>query len=170
MEKSLQGLINRTAGAQFEQLIDIACDYYWARGCACIEKTPEPMAPIRPYPGGNGQFIAYYTKQAQPDYKGVLCDGTCIIFDAKHTKHDKIQQKAVSEKQTELLNKYEKMGAKCYIVVSLQYQHYYRVPWHIWRDMKDIYGRKHMKLEDLEKYRVPYKNGIVKFLEGVELR
>ncbi len=39
----------------------------------------------------------------------------------------------------------------------------------VWRDMKQIYGRKHMKLEDLEPYRVQYIAGILKLLEGVEI-
>jgi recombination protein U len=35
--------------------------------------------------------------------------------------------------------------------------------------MKQIYGRKHMKLADLEPYRVQYIAGVLKMLEGIEL-
>lgn len=85
--------INRAVGALFETWIQAACDYYWAQGYACIEKTPEPLRPLQPYGDrSRGQFIACFVKQAQPDFKGTLCDGTCILFDAKHTEKDRIQQ------------------------------------------------------------------------------
>lgn len=54
-------------------------------------------------------------------------------------------------------------------MVSVGLENFYRVPWEVWRDMKQIYGRKHMKLEDLESYRVQYIAGILKLLEGVEI-
>lgn len=83
------GRKNRALGDLFEQWILRGCDWYWEKGVAYIEKTPEPMRPIKAYGDRRkGQFIAIYTKQAQPDFKGVLCDGSTVIFDAKSTSQD----------------------------------------------------------------------------------
>lgn len=166
----MQGVRNRNMGETFESYIIAACEYYWRNGYACIEKTPEPMVPIKPY--GNrsrGQFIAYYKKKAQPDFKGALCDGSCIIFDAKYTEKDRISQSVVTDKQIETLDKYEKMGARCYILVSLKMQTFYRIPWEKWKSMKETYGRKYMTEEELKPYQVPYRQCAVQFLEGVVL-
>ena len=54
-------------------------------------------------------------------------------------------------------------------MVSFGLQDFYRVPWEVWRDMKDIYGHKHMKQDELEPYRVQYIAGVIKLLEGIEL-
>lgn len=82
--RSYIGARSRAEGAGFEAIISSACDYYRAIGRADIEKTPEPMKPL----GGanrSGRFLACYTKQAQPDYKGVLSGGRAVVFEAKHT-------------------------------------------------------------------------------------
>ena len=67
MMAQIRGKQARVAGGYFENIISASCDYYLSRGLAKIEKTPEPMKPL----GANnrkGQFLACYTKQAQPDY------------------------------------------------------------------------------------------------------
>ena len=149
-----------------------ACEYYQRKGYAVIEKTPEPMKPIRPYGDRRtGRFIACYTKQAQPDFKGVLCDGSCIIFDAKHTEKDRIQQNVITEAQWEAFDKYETMEAKCYVIVSIKLESFYRIPWSIWKKMKELFEHKYMTAgEELEPYKIPDKNCTILFLEGVELR
>lgn len=171
-QRQITGARSRASGEAFERWISAACEYYWKKGYACIEKTPEPMKPIRPY--GNrsaGQFIACYTKNAQPDFKGSLCDGSCIIFDVKHTEKGKIQQSVITETQWEILDKYETMGARCYVVVSINLKKFYRVPWGIWKQMGELFGHKYMSVDaELEPYQVPDKNCTVLFLEGVELR
>lgn len=165
------GARSRESGELFEQWMTAACSFYLDRGYAAIDKTPEPMKPLRPYGDrGKGQFVACYTKQAQPDFKGTLCDGTCIIFDAKHTEKDRIHQNAVTETQWETFNRYEAMGARCYVVVSIGLEKFYRIPWSIWKRMKEIFGHKYMAAgAELEQYRVPDRNCTVLFLEGVEL-
>lgn len=172
VSNQIKGRINRANGEYFENWITSACDFYWQQGYACIEKTPEPMRPLKPYGDRkNGQFIACYKKQAQPDYKGALCDGSCIIFDAKHTDKDKILQSVITTTQAETFDKYEKMGAKCYVIVSIGFQKFYRVPWSVWKTMKERYGHKYMSEDnELEPFRVPYTGFIVRFLEGVELK
>lgn len=162
---------NRAVGELFEKWIQVACDYYWSKGYACIEKTPEPLRPLQPYGDrSGGRFIACFVKQAQPDFKGALCDGTCILFDAKYTEKDRIQQHAVTEMQWKAFDKYESMGAKCFVVVSVRLESFYRVPWNVWSHMKELFGHKYMSLEELENYKVPERNCTILFLEGVELR
>lgn len=154
----------------FERWIESACTYYRLLGVAHIEKTPEPMRPLRPYGDRRtGQFVAVFTKQAQPDFKGVLCDGTGIMFDAKHTNGDRISQSVVTEEQTTDLDLFQKMSAHCYILVGLGMQDFYRVPWETWKAMKEKFGHKYMSREDLEPYRVKEHGPNILFLEGIEL-
>ena len=95
--------------------------------------------------------------------------GRSVVFEAKHTDDDKIEYGRLTHEQIEALSQHHKLGAAAFIMVSVGLENFYRVPWEVWRDMKQIYGRKHMKLEDLEPYRVQYIAGILKLLEGVEI-
>lgn len=36
--------------------------------------------------------------------------------------------------------------------------------------MKKIYGHKYMDEKDLEAYKIKYLNGVLRFLDGIELR
>lgn len=137
--KSLTGKINRANGALFESWITASCAYYEEKGMACIVKTPEAMKPIKSL--GQGRFVACFTKKGQPDYKGVLCDGTGIMF-----------------------------GAHCYVMVSLGLVKFYRVPWKIWKQMKALFGHKFMTEQELEPYRLPERKSTILILEGVELK
>ena len=163
------GTRSRASGEAFEKWIAASCGFYQSEGVAVIEKTPEPMKPLG-RPDRYGRFQACFTKQAQPDFKGALCDGSCVIFDAKHTEKDRIRQGAITEAQWETFDRYEAMGARCFVVVSLGLASFYRVPWGVWKRMKELFGHKHMAGEELEEYRVPDRDGRVLFLEGVELR
>ena len=40
-----------------------------------------------------------------------------------------------------------KMGAMCFLVISLEFEEFYRVPWIVFREMKKIYGHKYMNLD-----------------------
>ena len=55
-------------------------------------------------------------------------------------------------------------------VISIGFENYYRVPWDVFRDMKQIFGYKYMDESNLEQYKIKYSNGVVKFLDGLELR
>lgn len=169
VNRQIAGARSRAMGEIFERWITSACNYYQREGYAVIEKTPEPTK-ILGKPDRFGRFKACYTKQAQPDFKGALCDGSCIIFDAKHTDKDKIRQEVVTETQWETFDKYEAMNAKCYVVVSLGLTEFYRVPWKDWKRMKELFGHKYMSYMELEQYRVPDRSQTIMFLEGVEVR
>lgn len=163
-KRVLQGYRSKYAGEYFENMIEASCHHYLSQRIALIQKTPEPMKPIKDL--GKGKFVAYYEKHAQPDFKGVMMGGKTIIFDAKHTDNDRLQQSAVSEAQAVSLNYHEEFGADCFVFVSFGFQRYFLAPWKTFKAMKEIFGRKYIKPEDpqLKEYEVPYIGGVLKFL------
>ena len=159
-----QGKINKAQGELFEQLIDAACLHYWSNKEAQIDKTPEPFRVTRPL--GNGKFEGFYQKEAQPDYKGTLKGGRSVVFEAKHTSSDRIMQDAVKLHQAQHLESSSELGAVCFVLVSLG-GGFYRVPWEDWKNLKELYGHKYLNQQEIEKYKVPYKRGIVAFLDNL---
>jgi len=166
-QNSMRGRRSRAEGEWFERVIEIAGSFYEDRGIAVLDKTPEPMRVIRPM--GNGQFLARFEKMAQPDFKGTLCDGTTILFDAKHTETDRLRRNVVTSEQERCFERYSSMGARCFVVAGIRFLDFFRVPWDVFRDMKKIYGHQYMTLEELEEYRVLYRGGILRFLDGIEI-
>lgn len=160
---AIQGKRNRNAGKYFEEIIAAACLMYKGRGTAYVQKTPEPMTPLRSI--GQGRFIACFEKKAQPDYKGTLRGGRSVVFEAKHTDSDRLQQGAVTEWQAEQLEEYEGLGAICFVLVSFGFEKFYKIPWDVFKTMKERYGRKYIKPEDVEIYRIQNKGGFLLFLE-----
>jgi len=163
---AVRGKQNRAAGQIFEEIIEAACRYYRQAGVAEIEKTPEAMKPLG-RSNGKGQFLACYTKKAQPDFKGTLAGGCSVVFDAKTTSTGRIQQSVVTDEQAGDLERHSRLGAVCFIFVSFDFQHYYRIPWEVWREMKSRYGRKYLKPEDIHEYEIFYRNARLDFLRGL---
>ena len=93
--KQYQGAVSRAQGKHFEEYIDLSLRYYEQRGEAVVEKTPEPMRPTKDL--GNGKFIAYSEKAAQPDYKGTLKGGRAVVFEAKYTHSAQMSRAASPE-------------------------------------------------------------------------
>ncbi len=147
----------------FEQMIEAACREYRQAGIAEIEKTPEAMKPLG-HQNGRGQFMACYVKKAQPDFKGTLRGGGSIVFEAKFTSTGKIQQSVLLEQQAEALERHRILGAQCFVLVSFDFQSFFKIPWEVWRDMKEIYGRKYLLPEDIPEYRVKLTRGMIDFL------
>lgn len=158
----IQGKVNRNNGDLFEALIEASCEYYLREGIAYIEKTPEPMKPISKA-DKRGRFTAVFEKKAQADYKGSLKGGRAVAFEAKHTDADRILQNAVSDEQEKCLDSMMQMSAVCFVLVSFGFRDFYKVPWGVWKNMKQIYGRKYLKPEDIEQYRVKFR-GVLYFL------
>jgi recombination protein U len=161
--KQLQGHRSRSVGKSFEAVIDQACKRYIDLGVANIEKTPEPMKQI----GGmdrRGQFKACYEHRAQPDYKGTIKNGKAVVFEAKATESHKIKKDAVKPWQFESLDSHWKIGAEVFVLVCFELEHYFRVPWGIWREMETLYGRKYLKKEEIEDCSIKFKNGYLHFL------
>ena len=151
-ENQIRGQRVHAQGKWFEDYISSSLMFYEKLGEAVIEKTPEPMRVTKNL--GNGKFIAFYEKAAQPDYKGVLKGGKAVIFEAKFTASDRIDQSRISAEQEKRLDDYEKLGAICFILVGFGNGETFRIPWLTWKNMKDIFGRKYVKTEELDIYRV----------------
>lgn len=149
---SLQGRINRAAGRAFEERIDLTFEYYRKRGFALIDKTPEPTKILKKEEGG--KFIGVYTKKAQPDYKGTVKGGRTVIFEAKFTSTDRLQATAVTDAQWEYMTIATELGAYCFVIAGFRSGNVYKIPWRIWSRMKDKYGRKYVREEDIEEYKI----------------
>lgn len=159
----MAGRRSRAAGEHWENMIEAACQHYRLKEIAEITKTPEPMKPLS-RPNSKGQFTACYTKQAQPDYKGTLKGGRAVVFEAKHTDSDRMQQSVISSEQEKQLDRHAALGAECFVMVSFGFQQFFKVPWEVFRDMKARYGRKYITPEDVQEYRVRYIGGVLQFL------
>ena len=168
-QRSLRGSQSRQAGAYFESIIEASLRWYEGKGLAEITKTPEPMKPLGK-PNQRGQFLACFTKAAQPDFKGTLSGGRSVVFEAKHTISDRIEYKATTEEQNEQLERHHRLGAVVFVLVAFNLRDFFRVPWPVWRDMKETYGRKYLKPAELEQYRVQYIAGVLKLLQGIEMK
>lgn len=160
------GARSRNTGKSFENIIDAACQYYRDQNFADIEKTPEPMKPIKAM--GGGRFIAVYTGEAQADYKGYLFGGTTVYFEAKATNTARISKSRVTDNQTERLERAYNMGADVFVLCSFDNRDFFRVPWDIWRDMKKYFKHLYFTAEQaramgLEVHIAP--PGVLKFLE-----
>ena len=105
----MAGKRNRVAGEHWEAMIEATCRHYRLKGVAEITKTPEPMKPLG-RPNSKGQFLACYTKSAQPDYKGTLAGGRAIVFEAKHTDTDRMSRSVISEEQEKQLDRHMALG------------------------------------------------------------
>ena len=165
-DRQLAGKRAKVAGEYFENMIDSACEFYKSRGVAKIEKTPEPMRPLGAK-NAKGQFLACYTKAAQPDYKGTIRGGRSYVMEAKHTDDDRIEYKRVTPEQAEALQDHHELGALAFVIVSFGLERFYRIPWTVWRDMPATFGRKYIKPEEVEQFRLPAPAGYIKFLDGI---
>lgn len=159
----MNGRRSRVAGGHWEDMIEASCKHYRLTGEAEITKTPEPMKPLG-RPNSRGQFLACYTKQAQPDYKGTVKGGRAIVFEAKHTDTGRLQQSVVSEEQEKQLDRHAALGAECFVMVSFGFEQFFRIPWEVFRSMKERYGRKYITPEDVQEYRIRYIGGVLHFL------
>ena len=162
------GWNSKKTGETFERWISTACKFYLNKGFAHIEKTPEPFHITGK--DMNGVVRGYYEKKGQPDYKGILCDGTGIMFEAKHTDSDRIKQSVITETQWESLDIYEQFGAHCYVMVSIRLESFFRVPWSVWKNMKELFGHKYMNETELEAHRIGQDQCTILLLEGIELK
>lgn len=125
------------------------------------------MKILRPLSGKSNQFAACFVKQAQPDYKGTLREGQAVVFEAKYTGADRIERGRITGEQADGLEAHNKLGACAFVLVSFGFRDYFRIPWSIWRDMKQHFERLYIKPEELEEYRVKFIGGLVRFLDGL---
>ena len=161
-QRQIQGARSKANGRMFEDIVINSCHRYFADRKAIIHKENEPMKPIRDL--GQGKFVACYERKSQPDFKGKIMDGPMVLFEAKHTDADRLKYEAVTQGQARAFDYHTEFGVECFVLISFGFRKFYKVPWNIYRKMKDIYGRKYIKPEDLTKYEIPFVGGILKFL------
>lgn len=142
---------NNERGKTLERLIDQACIYYMNKGIAMIEKTPEPFNVKKK---SKDSFIGYFTKKAQPDFKGALAGGRAVVFEAKSTSAKKISQSVISENQEKCLDAYQALGAFCGVCIIVNKTVAF-IEWSEWKNMKQKYGRKYMTEKEVTAYQIP---------------
>lgn len=96
-KKKFQSLKNNAQGRFFEEQIERACNYYREKNIANIHKVPEPFRVLKKLPAG--KFSGQFLRKAEPDFKGCLLNGQCIVFECKYTSQSKIQRSILSENQ-----------------------------------------------------------------------
>ncbi len=156
----------RNNGARFESLIETSCAYYKKQGIAHIQKTPEPMRPIRAVNRSKGHYLAVHTKKAQPDFSGTLKGGKSVMFEAKHTDGTNIRFDRISDVQEHDLTVNSKLGARCFVLVSFGFKNFYVVDWNVWLLLEFTLGKKSVNEKDLAKCQVERVNGRLEFLGG----
>lgn len=159
--QSFKSLQSNGFGKNFEKLIDLACKYYRDEGKADIAKIDEPFRVIRLKKAG--RFEGQFTKNANPDFEGTLDGGRSICFEAKYTTSDRMKQSVVSDKQAEVLEIKSKLGGLAGVCIGIK-DRYFFIPWQVWSNMKEIFGRKYVKADDLSRYEVIFRQG-VRFLD-----
>ncbi len=140
--RQLLGQIAKAEGKRFEDRLDASFEYYRKTGFALIEKTPEPMRPTKSL--GNGKFVAFYEKKAQPDYKGTIKGGRTVMYEAKYTGTDRMEQSRVLASQAEYMKKHAALGAWCYVLAGFASGEVYCIPWSVWDHMKERFRRKYV--------------------------
>jgi len=93
-------------------------------------------------------------KQFEARLDASFAYGRTVLYEAKFTASDRIEQSRVSEGQTEYLTRLDGLGARCYVLAGFASGEVYRVPWRIWSTMKDHFGRKYVTEADLQIYKV----------------
>ena len=165
------GKRNKESGDVFEAYLENACKKYLDDGLADIAKAHEPLRVVGRLT--DRTFKCVYTKKADPDFKGMLNTGLAIGFEAKHTETDRIEQNAITRRQEDVLDRQKSMNAMVFVMVSFGMDKFFCVPWSVWKNMKGLYGRKYLKVEDLHEYEVRMKlyegKPAVLFLDTMEI-
>lgn len=160
-----QNTVNNAQGHIFEDNIKSACVWYRERGRAKIKKTPEAFRVKNKHP--DGTFTGWFTAPAQPDYQGTLDGGRSIVFEAKYTTTDRMKRGVLTDEQIDDLEDHAQRGALAAVCIGIQDKFFF-IPWKVWRDMKQYFGRQYVTATDVEKYRVRF-TGAVLFLDYVHV-
>ena len=165
-KRQIAGARARIAGEIFENQIEGSLRWHIDRGLLKANKTPEPMKPLGK-PNARGQFLACYTKKAQVDFCGTMYGGRSVRFEAKQTDSDRFEHKRLTDEQMDDLRDHQKLGALCFVLLCFGFDHFYRVPWQVWENMKEISGRKYVTERDVQRFRIPVSSGVLKILHGI---
>ena len=94
-------------------------------------------------------FCLKICKEAEPDFKGVMLGGRAVMFEAKSTGTGRLNKDRVLPEQVKKLDSYTTLGAHCFIVATFDGLRVYRIPWTVWRSMKQRYGRNYVTPRDV---------------------
>ena len=154
-----QNKVNNAQGHFFEQAIKAACALYASRGRATADKTPEPLRVLEK--SRDGIFKGRFTARAQPDFQGTLAGGRSIVFEAKYTTTDRLKWDVLTQEQRDALEHHHQHGAISAVCAGIGNDFFF-VPWEVWRDMKERFGRKYVTAADLEPWRVRFNGAVLK--------
>lgn len=71
-----------------------------------------------------------------------------------------------SRQTTGYLNRESGQNAVCFVLVGFGDNSVYRIPWHEWKRMEEVYGKKSIAPMDVQKRRVDAE-GVIKLLDGI---
>lgn len=157
------GRSNNASGHHFEEYIMGGCRQYEAMGKGKFQKTPEPFRVLRKYKDGTA--TVRFTANAEPDFIGCQ-DGLLMAFEAKKTQTNKISQNVVTPHQWKALDKYAELGGITGVCAGIKDETFW-LDWSIWKNMKQIYGRKYVTADDIQPFKVQF-NGSILFLDAVD--
>jgi recombination protein U len=164
--RSEVGRRNRENGREFERRVEASLERLAELGAAYVTKNAEAVRILRNL--GGGRYVVVYASNGEPDYKGVLRGGKCVVLEAKYSGTAKTAQSRVYPNQAAALERYAELGAKCYVLAGYADGSVYRVPWEVWREMKERFGRKYVTAADLKRYRVRLEDGIYYIFGGAK--
>lgn len=171
-KKKFQSLKNNAQGRFFEAQIERACNYYREKNIANIHKVLEPFRVLKKLPAG--KFTGQFLRKAEPDFKGCLLDGQCIVFECKYTSQNKIQRSILSENQNAELERNNNLNcitAVCICFAEGLTDRYFFVPFDVWLNMEKYFGKKSVTAEDLKKFEIYYKHSIgIDFLRNIKIK
>lgn len=161
--KNFRSRANNARGHSFEDMILLGCEFYRRKGLAEVSKTPEPFRVTQKL--GNGEFKVRSAGKAQPDFQGTLLGGQAIVFEAKYSISEKrrIQKSVLSEAQETFLKSHYEKGALAGVCVGI-HNTYAFIPWNVWEEMKERYGRKYLTEQELGPFKVNTP-GMIRFLD-----
>lgn len=137
-------------GNEMEAMIKIAYGKYADEMFADISKSEEPMRISEKI--SERKYICLKTQQDEPGYKGMLYNGHAVAFEVRHTISDRVERRMILPHQENYMDRCYKMNAIAFILVSLNMERFFRIPWWVWKDMKALYGRKYLKADDIKEF------------------
>ena len=153
MQMPMKNKMNNSQGKIFERMIEAACVKYAMREEAFIEKTPEDFHPQK-IDKQTKKATGYFKAKAQPDFKGTLKGGRAICFEAKMTTKKTMSKSVITDNQAKCLSKHAMLGALCGVCVQINKTAAF-IPWGIWLNMEEHFGKKSLNESDLEEFVVP---------------
>lgn len=156
------GAVSRSQGLLHEKMIEAGCQYYRIHNKAYIVKEPEPFRVISKDKRSR-RAVIQFVRHAQPDFHGTIKGGRAIVFEAKFTHTDKIKQDVVTPEQADSLTRQQQLGAAAFVCAGVGGRAY-MIPWPVFQNMKQYFGRKYATADELAQYEVKVDMAI-RFLE-----